>query len=436
MVMVGIENIREATENSKVVIKVIGAGGGGGNAVNNMINAGVTSVEFVAANTDAQDLKTSLAPYKLQLGTRCTGGMGAGAKPEIGRESALEDADTIREYLNGAHMVFITAGLGGGTGTGAAPVIAQIAREIDCLTIGVVTKPFKFEGKIRQRNAEEGIKLLRKHVDTLVTIPNDNLLLLANKRTSIMDAFAMADDVLRMAIQGISDLIKVEGLLNLDFADVKTVMSNMGEAIMGTGVGIGDNRAIEAAEKAIHSPLLDDCSIEGATGIIMNVTGPSSMTLIEVNEAGAFIEKHADEEATIIFGAVIDESMPEDQLEVTVIATGFGMKESAESLPEKEPARPMGTYNVYQAQEREILRGNGTDFPGETPSLQTAPQATPLVMPVPSEAIELTDPVMEPVETKPQIPDSYNPQKTVQKKTDSVNLDIPTFIRKRTERGE
>ncbi|HUJ77071.1 MAG TPA: cell division protein FtsZ, partial [bacterium] len=335
--MVGIEDIKEVAPGQPV-LKVVGVGGGGGNAVNRMISSGIRYVDFIVANTDLQDLRTNLAPYKLQLGTRCTRGLGAGAKPDVGREAALEDIESIREHLLGADMVFITAGLGGGTGTGAAPVIAEVAREIGCLTVGVVTKPFKFEGRIRQRNGEEGILQLRKHVDTLIVIPNDNLLMLANKKTSIVEAFTMADDVLRTAIQGISDLINKEAYINLDFADVRTVMSNMGQAIMGTGVGTGDNRAIEAAERAIRSPLLDDCRIDGAKGILLNISGPSSLTMFEVNEAASFITDHADDDAVIIFGARIDDSLPENQIEVTVIATGFGGRAPQEKT--QEAAQP------------------------------------------------------------------------------------------------
>jgi cell division protein FtsZ len=346
MVMVGIEDIRDATPGAPV-IKVVGVGGGGGNAVNRMISSGIRHVEFVAANTDLQDLKSNLAPYKIQLGSRCTRGLGAGAKPDVGREAALEDVETLREYLAGSDMVFITAGLGGGTGTGAAPVIAEVAREIGCLTVGVVTKPFKFEGKVRQRNGEEGILHLRKHVDTLIVIPNDNLLMLANKRTSIMEAFTMADDVLRIAIQGIADLISKEAYINLDFADVRTVMSNMGQAIMGTGIATGDNRAIEAAERAISSPLLDDCRIDGAKGILLNISGSSSLTLHEVNEAASYVTDHADEDAVIIFGARIDENIPSEQIEVTVIATGFGAAPARQAGAVAAPAEARGSRQGF-----------------------------------------------------------------------------------------
>ena len=330
MVEVGIEGIKEVSP-TEPTLKVIGVGGGGGNAVNRMIAHGLESVDFLVANTDLQDLKKSMAPHKLQLGSKCTRGLGAGAKPELGREAAMEDLETVREQLSGADMVFITAGLGGGTGTGASPVIAELAKEEGCLTVGVVTKPFKFEGKVRQRNGEEGILQLRKHVDTLIVIPNDNLLMLASKNTSIVDAFTMADDVLRVAVTGISELINKEGLINLDFADVHTVMSNMGQAIMGTGVGSGDTRALEAAEKAIRSPLLEDCRIDGAKGILINIKGPASLTLHEVNEAANLIADHADEDANIIFGASIDEDMENEQIEVTVIATGFGSEPSSQS---------------------------------------------------------------------------------------------------------
>ncbi len=456
MVMVGIEDIKEVGPGAPV-LKVVGVGGGGGNAVNRMISAGIRNVDFLVANTDLQDLKANLASYKLQLGSRCTRGLGAGAKPEVGREAALEDIEAIREHLVGADMVFITAGLGGGTGTGAAPVIAEIAREIGCLTVGVVTKPFKFEGRVRQRNGEEGILHLRKHVDTLIVIPNDNLLMLANKKTSIVEAFTMADDVLRIAIQGISDLINKEAYINLDFADVRTVMSNMGQAIMGTGIGTGDNRAIEAAEKAIHSPLLDDCRIDGAKGVLLNISGSSSLTLHEVNEAASFITDHADEDAIIIFGARIDETIPHDQIEVTVIATGFGPRphrEVAGEAPAMEVKRPRSTYKVFSSASISAPPARAAE-PEEDEETQAigaalrAPEPLPQpVAPVPSAAkstlarkdddvFELENPILEPVESAPQIPSSYRPEEKRPGGRNSdpdADLDIPTFIRKRSKR--
>jgi len=450
MVM-AIEDIKESTQSGPV-LKVIGVGGGGGNAVNRMISAGITSVEFIVANTDLQDLRSNLAPSKIQLGTKCTRGLGAGAKPEVGREAALEDVETIREHLAGADMVFITSGMGGGTGTGAAPVIAEVARELGCLTVGVVTKPFKFEGRVRQRNCEEGIIQFRKHVDTLIVIPNDNLLLLANKKTSMMEAFTMADDVLRVAIQGISDIIRIDGFINCDFADVQTVMANMGQAIMGTGVGTGENRAIEAAEKAIHSPLLNDCRIDGARGILINVTGPSSLTMLEVNEAASFINDHADSDANIIFGAAIDDSMPEDTLEVTVIAAGF----SGGPVAEREaPARsaksrqrpysvfatgPSATPTMAAKRQEELEEEEEVDFSPEPPlpnspsySMQDVMDSAAAV--AAEEVLELQNPILENVETKPQLPPSYRPEEKIagQRNKDlDTDLDIPAFIRRRS----
>lgn len=305
-------------------IKVIGVGGGGSNAVNRMILAGLKGVEFIAVNTDAQALYLSQAEIKLQVGTKLTRGLGAGANPEIGTEAAEESREEIAKALKGADMVFVTAGMGGGTGTGAAPVIAEIAKEIGALTVGVVTKPFKFEGKKRSMHAETGVSNLKEKVDTLITIPNDRLLQVADKNTSINDAFRMADDVLRQGVQGISDLIAVPGLINLDFADVKTIMRNTGSALMGIGSGTGENRAVTAARNAISSPLLET-SIEGAKGVLLNITGGNGLGLFEVNEAAEIIAEAADPEANIIFGAVIDESL-DDEIKVTVIATGFDQK--------------------------------------------------------------------------------------------------------------
>jgi cell division protein FtsZ len=303
-------------------IKVIGVGGGGGNAVNRMIQAGIKGVEFLVANTDLQAMRASLAPTKLQIGGKLTKGLGAGANPEIGRNAALEDTERILEALSGADMIFITTGMGGGTGTGAAPIIASLAAELGALTVAVVTKPFGFEGKRRRVQAEQGIRSLRDTVDTLITIPNERLLNFVDRGTSLNDAFKIADDILRQAVQGISDLITVPGEINLDFADVKTIMHGMGMALMGTGVSSGEHRAVEAAQRAISSPLLEEASIEGAKGVLINVTGGPDMTLFEVHEAASVIQAAADEEANIIFGTVIDPHM-KDELKVTVIATGF-----------------------------------------------------------------------------------------------------------------
>lgn len=304
-------------------IKVIGVGGGGCNAVNTMIRAGLSGVEYVVANTDAQALNVNLAPTKVQLGEDITKGLGAGANPEIGRKSALDDYDRLKEIIDGADMVFVTAGMGGGTGTGAAPVIAKLARELGALTVGVVTKPFMFEGKKRARQAEEGIKGLEDCVDSLITIPNQRLLQIAGENLSLIDTFKKADEVLLNAVQGISDLINNTGLINADFADVNTVMKNKGLALMGTGLASGADRAVKAATEAISSPLLEDVTIDGATGIIVNITGNSSLTTFETNEAVTLIMEAADEEAEVIFGTVIDENMT-DEVKVTVIATGLG----------------------------------------------------------------------------------------------------------------
>lgn len=305
-------------------IKVIGVGGGGNNAVNRMIAAGLNGVEFISVNTDAQALMHSQAPYRIQIGEKLTKGLGAGANPEIGEKAAQESREEIIKALRGADMVFVTAGMGGGTGTGAAPIVAECAKEVGALTVGVVTKPFSFEGRRRQGQAEIGTAKLKEKVDTLITIPNDRLLQVADKRTSMMDAFRIADDVLRQGVQGISDLIAVPGLINLDFADVKTIMTDTGSALMGIGYGSGDNRAVSAAEAAIKSPLLET-SIEGARGVLLNITGGPSLGLLEVNEAAAIISDAVDPEANIIFGAVIDEAF-QDEVRVTVIATGFDGK--------------------------------------------------------------------------------------------------------------
>jgi len=303
-------------------IKVIGVGGGGGNAVNRMVGAGLGDVEFIVANTDQQALKNNAAPIKVQIGSQLTKGLGAGANPDVGRDAALEDTERILEVLSGADMVFVTTGLGGGTGTGAAPVIASLANQLGALTVAVVTKPFKFEGKKRQLQAEKGLQELADAVDTMITIPNERLLTTVERGTSMSAAFETADDVLRQAIQGISDLILVPGLINLDFADVKTIMSRMGIAIMGTGIASGDDRARVAATAAVSSPLLEDCSVQGARGVIINVTGGPDLTLNEVSEASDIVYSAADEDANIIFGAVVDPTMI-GKVKITVIATGF-----------------------------------------------------------------------------------------------------------------
>lgn len=333
---------------SPVHIKVVGVGGAGCNAVNTMIASGLARVDFIAANTDLQALDRSRAAYKVQLGPERTRGLGAGARPEIGKDSALESKDQIRECLEGADMVFVTAGMGGGTGTGAAPVVASIARELGILTVGVVTKPFTYEGHRRMNHADEGIRDLRRHVDTLLVIPNQRLLGIVDKATPLLEAFKVADDVLRQAIQGIADVITTTGHVNVDFADVRTVMSHTGRAVMGMGVSRGTNRAIEAAQKAICSPLLEEGSVEGARGVLLNITGGPNMSLHEIEEAASIIQQAADAEANIIVGQVINPDMGDD-LVVTVIATGFEREEQpvpvamAATRTARAP-QPMGSH--------------------------------------------------------------------------------------------
>ena len=321
-------------------IKVIGIGGGGGNAVNRMIEAGIEGIQFLVANTDHQSLKSSRAPVKIQIGEKLTRGLGVGGDPEKGRQSALEDTEKIIEALEGADMVFITAGLGGGTGTGAAPIIASLATELGALTVAVVTKPFRFEGKRRQHQADQGLNELRECVDTVITIPNERLLNAVSKGTPFFESFKLADDVLRQAVQGISDIITVPGLINVDFADVKTIMEGMGMALMGTGAAVGENRAVDATQRAISSPLLEEASVEGAKGLLVNVTGGADLTLYEVNEAMSIIHDAADEEANIIFGAVLDERL-NNEMKITVIATGFEKAAAG--------AEPVRTFTGSQA---------------------------------------------------------------------------------------
>lgn len=323
------ENRIHFTENEQIGanIKVVGLGGAGGNAVDNMIAKGVAGVEFITANTDLQALHATSAPLRLQLGAALTKGLGAGANPEVGRQAAEEDREQLVSAIRGSDMVFITAGMGGGTGTGAAPVVANLAKEQGCLTIAVVTKPFDFEGKKRKQQAEEGLQALRASVDTLITIPNQRLLQVVDRKTSLRDAFSVADDVLRQAVQGIADLITIPGIVNLDFADVQTIMCGMGLAIMGTGTAQGEKRAVEAAHQATSSPLLEESSISGARGVLINVTGGPDMGLHEINDAVAIIRESAHEDAQIIFGAVIDERMI-DELRITLIATGFQRAEA------------------------------------------------------------------------------------------------------------
>lgn len=378
--------------DSLATIKVIGVGGGGNNAVNRMIEHGLQGVEFIAVNTDAQALNLSKAEVKMQIGGKLTRGLGAGANPEVGKKAAEESKEQIEQALEGADMVFVTAGMGGGTGTGAAPVVAQIARELGALTVGVVTRPFTFEGRKRSTQAQGGIASMKESVDTLIVIPNDRLLEIVDKSTPMLEAFREADNVLRQGVQGISDLIAVPGLINLDFADVKTIMSNKGSALMGIGVASGESRAAEAAKKAISSPLLET-SIDGAQGVLMNITGGTNLSLFEVQEAADIVASASDQEVNMIFGSVINENL-KDEIVVTVIATGFS---------EVEQARP-----------------------ASRPSFgQTRPQANP--NPVKREA-----PKREERETYSQEP-SRSSQSVSQNNQDEA-LDIPTFLRNRNRR--
>ena len=338
--------LEEAREAAK--IKVIGLGGGGSNAINRMIGAEFTGVEFIVANTDLQALKASPAPVKLQLGARLTAGLGAGSDPEIGRNAALEDRDRIQKVLEGADMVFVTAGLGGGTGTGSAPVVAQVAKGLGILTVAVVTKPFVFEGRKRAQQAETGLLELREVVDTLIAIPNQRLLAVVDRGTPLLEAFKVADTVLLQAVQGISDLILVPGLINLDFADVRTIMSGMGMALMGAGTGRGEHRALDAAQKAVASPLLDETSIEGAKGILINFTGGPDLSIHEVEEAARIVQEAAHEDANIIFGAVLDPTLG-DEVRITVIATGFADRRDTPSVDGKVVEMPKMTRAAIPA---------------------------------------------------------------------------------------
>src|SRR4051812_27483442 len=357
----------EAQGPGRPVIKVIGVGGGGGNSVNTMIEAGVEGVDFICANTDCQVLEASMAGTKVHLGRNLTKGLGAGANPEIGRAAALEDAQRVAETLAGADMVFVTAGMGGGTGTGAAPVIAQVARELGALTVGVVTKPFAFEGSQRKKKATGGIAELAKAVDALIVIPNDRLVTLAGMKMTLKDAFGMVDNVLLNAVRGISDLVMVPGLINVDFADVRTIMTGIGRALMGTGSGRGDKRALEAAQQAISSPLLEDVSINGATGILINITGGPDLTLSEVTEAATLIEEAADPGANIIFGSVID-AHAGDSVRITVIATGFQPTADQLMVPTSAPTKGAGPRRT--SDQMALPMGSGSQF-------MSAPTAKP-----------------------------------------------------------
>lgn len=411
-------------------IKVIGVGGGGGNAINNMIERGISSVEFMVANTDCQALDTNAAEIKLQLGQGCTKGLGAGAKPEVGASAAKESIDRIEELLLGADMVFIAAGMGGGTGTGAAPIIADVARRLGALTVGVVTKPFLFEGNRRRKQAEKGVETLKQAVDTLIVVPNNRLLQLADEKTSMLDAFKMADQVLFNAVKGISDIITQQGIVNVDFADAISVMSDQGMALMGIGTATGENRALEAARKAISSPLLEDVSVEGAMGILVNVTGGPSLTLHEVNSAIELITDAAHEDANIIFGYVVDPSKDEE-VSITVIATGFEQAKT-QKKPEQQYAhqtivpsysnhmnshisREVPTFIRQGYSRKDSLESNLTSYsnvPRNTTQIPT------------NVAVKNKIPILDPIEDN-----NYSSADTVVNKKDD-EYDIPAFLRR------
>ena len=402
-------------------IKVIGVGGGGGNAVNRMIDAGVEGIEFIVANTDLQALRLSRAPVKLQLGVKLTNGLGAGANPEVGRKAALEDSDKIIEALEGADMVFVTTGLGGGTGTGAAPIIASLASEMGALTVAVVTKPFSFEGKRRMTQAERGIAELMESVDTTIVIPNEKLLAVA-ENAGFFESFRIADDILRQGVQGISDIITIPGIINRDFADVKTIMARMGYAVMGTATASGQNRTAEAAQRAIASPLLEAGAIDGARGILINITGSASLKLAEVQQACTIIQSAAHEDANIIFGAVMDEKM-KDAVKITVIATGFG---------EASRVRQM---RAEMRSSFAAAHGDAMDFPEPVGPAQPTPVSFPQPMP----EVRMDEPRTE--ESAP-VAINYSPSEVISLDTmrsamvanfEQADLDVPAFLRKRGE---
>jgi len=422
---------------NKARIKVIGVGGGGGNAVNRMIDAGVEGVEFVAANTDLQALQMSHAPVKIQLGVKLTSGLGAGANPEIGRKAALEDTEKIIEALDGADMVFVTTGLGGGTGTGAAPVIASLASEMGALTVAVVTKPFAFEGKRRMSQAARGLAELEEGVDTLIVIPNEKLLAVA-QNAGFFESFRVADDILRQGVQGISDIITIPGIINRDFADVKTIMAGMGHAVMGTAISKGDRRASDAAMCAIASPLLEEGAIDGARGILINITGSSSMKLSEVIEASTIIQNAAHEDANIIFGAVQDERM-KDEMKITVIATGFKAS-AANKLPVLMAAAGGGasiTVNTSSAPSREpavpsFVPNKPMSAPRVTGSVSSISMGNQSSANAPAQT--MTRPAVPPTSQR-ESPTLQNLKQNIVRNVDVAedDLDVPAFIRKKTE---
>jgi cell division protein FtsZ len=415
----------EPTNDAK--IKVIGVGGGGGNAVNRMIDAGVEGIEFIAANTDLQALRMSRAPVKLQLGVKLTNGLGAGANPEVGRKAALEDSDKIIEALEGADMVFVTTGLGGGTGTGAAPIIASLASEMGALTVAVVTKPFSFEGKRRMTQADKGIAELMESVDTTIVIPNEKLLAVA-ENAGFFESFRIADDILRQGVQGISDIITIPGIINRDFADVKTIMARMGYAVMGTATASGENRTMEAAQRAIASPLLEAGAIDGARGILINITGSASLKLAEVQQACSIIQSAAHEDANIIFGAVMDEKM-KDAVKITVIATGF------RELPHSQRLR-MEAHNTFSPS-RSFSHSSSHDDPMDFPAAQPAysepmPEAT--AQEVRPEEQTFAEPEPSPVSHMSAEVISLEAMRSAMVANfEQEDLDVPAFLRKRNE---
>ena len=414
-------------------IKVIGVGGGGGNAINRMVEVGLGGVEFIVANTDVQALDQNKAGIKIQIGHKLTKGLGAGADPNIGRQAALEDTDALLQALSGADMIFVTTGLGGGTGTGGAPVIASLASELGALTIAVVTKPFRFEGKRRAMHAEAGLDALRDCVDTVITIPNERLLAIVDRKTPLTAAFELADDVLRQAIQGISDLILVPGLINLDFADVKTIMSGMGVAMMGTGMAEGDGRSLKAAQQAITSPLLEDGSVNGARGVIINVTGGPDLSMLEVNDASCAIQEAAHEDANIIFGAVVDPAL-KGKVKITVIATGFERRDGRRAAKSDAMQTPvdLNTYTAHLsrfempmtdcAELGDVSASRIEGDPGESapPAMTLAGPAT-IVRPLPELELPLRVPSADGTTEAAGDPDF-----------DMSSFDVPAFLRRQT----
>jgi cell division protein FtsZ len=436
--------------DAKAKMKVVGVGGAGGNAVNRMVTAGLSGVEFIAINTDAMALDNNRAAHRIQIGDKITKGLGAGANPEIGRMAMEEDREKVAAMLEGADMVFITAGMGGGTGTGGAPIVAEIAREMDILTVAIVTRPFIFEGKVRDRNAKKGIDDLRKYVDTIIVIPNQKLLSIVDRTTSLIDAFKIADDVLYQATKGISDLISVHGLVNLDFADVKTIMRGMGDALMGSGSAEGENRAIIAADNAIHSPLLDDISIIGAKGILINITGGEDMTLYDVNDATQAIYDAVGEngeagETNIIFGAVTDPAM-NGKIQVTVIATGFNEEKIEKKKEERNNVRlamKMPFKKTSESQVEQLSFSLPSSMQQEE-STQAEPMLEPVIESVQLEAESIEEPVAS-INPVPVDFPSFLKRDRLKKDSHFVvskgniiehyedDMDVPTFLRKQMQ---